>query len=187
MSTTHQRLWGTHCKIVKKVECTFFFPADHFDRIEYAKWFCDRMNDDPGFHTKVLWSDECIVHLKGAWNTHNMVWWGVERHNIIQHSCAQHELFSKWCFKCFFQRRIRKISQKPLFTAKLMAQRHYKADRSENWITSKFRVVLHRVKISVRSSNGTIGKSRFKRFLFIMAHPVWVARERHRSYWIQDA
>ena len=80
--------------------------------------------------------------------------------------------FLEVMFQMFFQRRIRKISQKPIFSAKLMAQMHYKADRSENWIISKFRVVLHRVKISVRSSNGTTGKSWFKRVRFIMAHPV---------------
>ena len=55
------------------------FADDRYDRMVYAWWFLDRVADDPAFHTKVLWTDECIVRLQGSWNTHNMVWWGVEK------------------------------------------------------------------------------------------------------------
>jgi len=53
-----------------------FFADDRLNRRAYSQWFLDRVADDPAFHTKVLWTDECIVRLQGSWNTHNMVWCG---------------------------------------------------------------------------------------------------------------
>lgn len=45
----------------------------------FAQWYVDRVAEDSDFHTRVLWTDECMVRLKGSWNAHNTVWWGIEK------------------------------------------------------------------------------------------------------------
>jgi len=75
------RYAACHGRLVQLCECSSnrVFADDCTKRVLFASWFLDHMAEDADFHTKVLWSDECLVRLQGSWNTRNMVWWGVER------------------------------------------------------------------------------------------------------------
>jgi len=47
-------------------------------RMQFCEWFQQMVNEDEGFVTKIVWSDEAQFKLKGKVNRHNFVYWAPE-------------------------------------------------------------------------------------------------------------
>ena len=53
--------------------------GDKLNRMQFGEWMLEKFQEDEDLWMKIVMTDECIVRLRGAWNTHNMVWYGVEK------------------------------------------------------------------------------------------------------------
>ncbi|KAI8115008.1 hypothetical protein CVS40_12678 [Lucilia cuprina] len=61
-------------------------PQDHLRRRTYANTMLQLAHDNPGFHEKIIMSDEAHFHLNGYVNKQNSRFWGVENPQIIHQS-----------------------------------------------------------------------------------------------------
>ncbi|KAI8123095.1 hypothetical protein CVS40_6188 [Lucilia cuprina] len=71
----------------------FLLPQDHLRRRTYANRMLQLAHDNPGFHEKIIMSDEAHFHLNGYVNKQNSRFWGVENPQIIHHPLK----VTVWC------------------------------------------------------------------------------------------
>ena len=62
-------------KIQSQSELT---PQQKARRLEFARWFSEKLESDDSFLRKLHMSDECYAHLSGKVNTQNFRYWGTE-------------------------------------------------------------------------------------------------------------
>lgn len=62
-------------------------PADYLPRVEFCKWFLQKMETQPDFPNLVLFSDEATFTREGVFNSHNSHCWAhTNPHMIRQHA-----------------------------------------------------------------------------------------------------
>ena len=70
----------------KPLYSQFLCDADDDRRLHFCEEMLAKFQNDPAFYRKVTFSDECVFHLKGHVNKHNVHYWGLENPNIrFQH------------------------------------------------------------------------------------------------------
>lgn len=52
------------------------FTNDYFNRLQFCHWVMEKINNDPIFPKKILFSDESLFTREGVFNQHNRHTWG---------------------------------------------------------------------------------------------------------------
>lgn len=58
-------------------------PGDEIRRMDFCNWLQNKVEEDNGFLSKVIWTDECSFTTQGIFNRHNEHYWSIE--NPRQH------------------------------------------------------------------------------------------------------
>lgn len=64
-------------------------PGDAARRMAYCRWLLQREEDNPGFTSRILFTDESTFTNNGMWNRRNSHWWSRENPHQIQESGFQ--------------------------------------------------------------------------------------------------
>lgn len=72
-------------------------PIDHPSRLRFANWAEDRLEDDPEFYRKIIFSDEAHFHLGGYVNKQNCRIWGSENPHVIEEKPMYSQRVTVWC------------------------------------------------------------------------------------------
>ena len=62
----------------KPVDSQVLTDGDDDRRLEFCQTMLAKYREDPALHRKLTFSDECVFHLSGHVNKHNVHYWGQE-------------------------------------------------------------------------------------------------------------
>ena len=86
------RMFPYKLRIVQQLEA-----RDYVARRAFAAWCLENLESDENFMSRIIFSDECVFHVSGKVNKHNVRIWGTER----PHDTREHEAHSPkvavWC------------------------------------------------------------------------------------------
>jgi inhibitor of nuclear factor kappa-B kinase subunit alpha len=66
-------------------------------RLNFANWFLDKMDEEDGFETRVLWTDEAHFHLDGTLSHANCVIWSEENPGVTVTRSLHPARVTVWC------------------------------------------------------------------------------------------
>lgn len=73
-------------------------PEDVNRRMTFCEWYIEKCQEDPGFHTKVLWTDETRFTNNGVYNKHNTHFWSTHNPHMTEERRAQRRFgLNVWC------------------------------------------------------------------------------------------
>ena len=67
-------------------------PEDYLPRVNFCEWLLERHENDPGFISNILWTDESYFSRDGVFNMHNNHVWAAENPHAIRPRGHQHRL-----------------------------------------------------------------------------------------------
>lgn len=70
---------------------------DYTARIEFAQWCLQNIQGDASFLNRVIYSDECVFHVDGKVNKHNVRIWGTENPHERREVARDSEKVTVWC------------------------------------------------------------------------------------------
>lgn len=68
-----------HIIKVQKLEVEDYQP-----RVEFARWYLERANENPNFEKHILWTDEACFSQDGLYNLHNSHIWSAENPRVVR-------------------------------------------------------------------------------------------------------
>lgn len=71
--------------------------GDYTARIEFAQWCLQNIQGDSSFLNRVIYSDECVFHVDGKVNKHNVRIWGTENPHERREVARDSEKVTVWC------------------------------------------------------------------------------------------
>lgn len=71
--------------------------TDKNNRVTFAQLCKERLQENPNFLKRIVFSDECIFSLKGAVNKHNCRIWGSQRPETVYESPQSSPTLMVWC------------------------------------------------------------------------------------------
>lgn len=71
--------------------------VDHQQRFRFADWALNKLNDDPDFARKIIFSDEAHFHLGGYVNKQNCRIWGTENPHAVVNKPMHPDRVTVWC------------------------------------------------------------------------------------------
>lgn len=81
-----------------KIQLRQFIDADdHKDRRTFANWALERLDADPNFFRKIIFSDEANFHLDGYVNKQNCRIWGSENPHQVAQTPLHPQKVNVWC------------------------------------------------------------------------------------------
>ncbi len=72
-------------------------PNDYQSRLEFAQHFRHEMRNDPGYISRIVYSDECLFHNNGVVNKHNARVWGTANPQMVIEVPLRSEKVMVWC------------------------------------------------------------------------------------------
>lgn len=79
---------GQHPYHFTKVQA--LLPEDYGRRVLFCEWLLQKVDEDPHFLSKILWTDESIFTRNGIGNIHNTHYWANENPHLIYPCNFQH-------------------------------------------------------------------------------------------------
>lgn len=82
-----------------KMQILHMLHEDDFDRrVEFCTWALNKLEDDPVFACKILFSDECLFYLNGTVNRQNCRYWAqTNPHWMLGAKTMNDERIMVWC------------------------------------------------------------------------------------------
>ena len=72
-------------------------PNDLPQRLRFAEWALNELNDDPNFARKIIFSDEAHFHLGGYVNKQNCRIWGTDNPHVVVQKPMHPARVTVWC------------------------------------------------------------------------------------------
>ena len=79
-------------QIVQELE-----DRDYEARIAFSNWFIENIELDASFLNRVIFSDECVFHVDGKVNKHNVRIWGSENRHETREVSRDSAKVTVWC------------------------------------------------------------------------------------------
>ena len=101
-TSIHRILKKSHLHPYKPLYSQELFDGDDDRRLQFCEIMNDRFLHDPAFLRKLSFSDECVIHLTGSINKHNIHYWSNENPRVRIKNPGQTPAVTVWVCVSFY-------------------------------------------------------------------------------------